>query len=159
MMRQNFKAPWDLKLIIITTALILILGGLLFTNPGIISTVIVLAIILGCAAFGVYGYSIKEEKLKILRMGWAKEIDLKDITNVDMTPHAMIGSIRRFGIGGLFGYIGYYRNSILGSYKAYATNSDNTVLIETTNDGKVVVTPDDAAEFIEALTKRLDSAV
>jgi len=158
-MRQNFKAPWDLKLIIITSIVVVILAGSLFIDPSLINSAIVLAIILGCAAFGVYGYSIKEEKLKILRLGWAKEVDLKDITNIDMTPHAMIGSIRTFGIGGLFGYIGYYRNSILGSYKAYATNTDNTVLIETTNDRKIVVTPDNPAEFMEALNKCLGNTV
>src|SRR5699024_10265637 len=151
MMRQNFKAPWDLKLIIITSIVVVILAGSLFIDPSLINSAIVLAIIMACAAYGVYGYSIQEEKLKILRLGWAKEVDLKDITNVDMTPHAMIGSIRTFGIGGLFGYIGYYRNSILGSYKAYATNTDNTVLIETTNDRKIVVTPDNLAELMEAL--------
>ena len=157
-MRKNFKAPWDLKLIIITSVLILILLGSLFVEPSTLHTVIILAIILGCATLGVYGYSIQEEKLKILRMGWAKEIEIEDITNVNITPHAMMGSIRTFGIGGLFGYIGYYKNSILGSYKAYATNSDNTVLIETNNNGKLVVTPDDPAEFIKSLNNKLNNA-
>lgn len=158
-MRTNFKAPWDLKLIIITSIIILLLGGSLFWEPNLIHSVIILAIILGCTAFGVYGYSIQEGKLKIIRWGWATEIEIKDITNVNATLHATIGSIRTFGIGGLFGYIGYYKNSILGSYKAYATNSDNTVLIETNHNGKIVITPDDPNEFIESLNSKLNDAL
>lgn len=63
-----------------------------------------------------------------------------------------MGSIRTFGIGGLFGYIGYFKNSILGSYKAYATNSEKAVLIET-SDKPIIVTPDDPDLFVKNLNQ------
>lgn len=156
-MQSNFKASWDLKLTITTGAIVLILGGSLFFEPSVIHSVIILTIIIGCSSLGVYGYSIQNDKLKIIRLGWAKEIKIKDITNVKATPHAMMGSIRRFGIGGLFGYIGNYKNGVLGSYKAYATNQNNTVLIETTNNGKIVVTPDNPGEFVKSINKKLNA--
>lgn len=154
-MRQNFRAPWDWKLIATTTGLLLFLGGLIFLKLGPIPSVIMWSIILGCAAFGVYGYSIQKGQLEILRLGWSKKIDLDEITNIEAKPHAMMGSIRTFANGGLFGYVGNFRNSILGSYKAYATKGENTVVIETTDHDKIVVTPDDPDKFIECLDKQL----
>jgi len=61
-----------------------------------------------------------------------------------------MGSLRTWGIGGFLGYIGYFKNIILGNYKTYATHSKNAVLIET-DQQKYIVTPDDPAEFIDTL--------
>lgn len=154
-MRKQFKAPWDLKLTAITTILGVVLIGILFYIPGLWPSLLILGILLGCAAFGVYGYSIQDGKLKIIRLGWATEIQLSAIQKIEQKPHAMMGSIRVFGIGGLFGYIGYFKNSILGKYKAYATHSDKTVLIITKN-ARIIVTPDDPLEFTESLKESMN---
>ncbi len=61
-----------------------------------------------------------------------------------------MGSIRAMGIGGLFGFVGYYRNEILGTYKAYATNEFSTVVLDLSGE-KIVVTPDKPDEFAEAV--------
>ena len=61
-----------------------------------------------------------------------------------------MGSLRTMGIGGLFGFVGYFHNEILGSYRAYATNELNTVVL--VFDGEtIVVTPDDPEAFVEAV--------
>lgn len=153
-MRHQFKAPWDFKLIMMTSLILLILIGPLFMKPGASISLLLTAIILICAAYGVYGYSIQDNKLKIIRLGWSKDIELSTIKNVEAKPHAMMGSLRTWGIGGLFGYIGYFKNSILGNYKAYATHTEKAVLIETA-DQKYIVTPDDPAEFIKSLKHEL----
>lgn len=154
--RVQFRAPWDKKLTIITGILVVLLGALLLTGPGALISAIIWSIILGCAFFGVYGYSIQEGQLKILRLGWSTDIPLETITKAEVKPHAMMGSIRTFGIGGLFGYIGYFKNSILGSYKAYATNSENAVLIHTKKK-QIIVTPDDPISFTDSLRKAKES--
>lgn len=153
-MRHQFRAPWDFLLVVITSGIILLFGALSYAMPGFISTILLWSIVLGCAAFGVYGYSIQDGKLKILRLGWSKDIDFSEIKKVEDKPNAMLGSFRRFGIGGLFGYIGYFSNSILGRYKAYATHTKKTVLLHV-NDEQIVLSPDNPKEFISVLEEEI----
>jgi hypothetical protein len=153
-MRKQFRAPWDLKLIAITSGIIIVFGGLNYVAPNLWSAILLWSIVLGCAAFGVYGYSIQDGKLKILRLGWSKDIQLSEINSVEEKPNAMLGSFRRFGIGGVFGYIGHFSNSILGRYKAYATNTRQTVVIYTKEE-QVVISPDNTKEFVASLKETI----
>ena len=154
-MRHRFKAPWDIRLIAMTSILATILAGLAFVSSGHWVAIMLWAIIFGCSAFGVYGYSIQDGKIKVLRLGWSKEIRLTEIQNIENKPNAMMGSVRLFGIGGLFGYIGKFRNGILGHYTAYATHGEKTVEIES-NGTKFVVSPDDPNEFVESVKSMMD---
>lgn len=147
-MRTQFRAPWDGLLIAITSVIVLLLGGLAFYTDSLIATVINWTIIIGSAAFGVYGYSIQEGQLRILRLGWSKDVDLDEIKSIEFKPNAMLGSFRKWGIGGLFSYLGYFSNRVLGSYKAYATHRKKTVLITTKDNHQIVVTPDNPQEFV-----------
>jgi hypothetical protein len=61
-----------------------------------------------------------------------------------------MGSVRPMGIGGLFGFVGYFHNQVLGTYKAYATHDLNTVAMVFGGE-KIVVTPDDPQAFVEAV--------
>ena len=155
-MRQRFKAPWDYKLIAITLGIIILFAALNYATPNLYVSALLWSIVIGCSVFGVYGYSIQDGKLMILRLGWAKEIKLSEITKIENKPNAMMGSIRKFGIGGLFGYVGKFSNSILGSYTAYATNSEKTVEINT-NSAKYIISPDAPKEFVESLNAELGS--
>ncbi|HBQ59092.1 MAG TPA: hypothetical protein DD671_05560 [Balneolaceae bacterium] len=152
-MKTQFRAPWDGMLIMITTVIVLILVGLDYFNEGWISTVISWSIIFGSAAFGVYGYSLQDGQLRILRLGWSKDIEFSEIKSVELKPDAMMGSFRKWGIGGFFSYLGYFSNRILGDYKAYATHRKRTVLITTTKNDQIVVTPDNPEEFVVCLEK------
>ena len=150
-MKTQFRAPWDLLLITITAGLILFFGGLQYAASNLFVTILLWSVVLGCAFFGVYGYSIQDGKLKILRLGWSKDIQLSRIRKAEYKPNAMMGSLRKFGIGGVFGYIGHFRNSILGSYKAYATHTQKTVVLYTKNE-QIVLSPKDPTSFINSLT-------
>jgi len=153
-MRKQFRAPWDLLLIVVTTGISVFLIWLYYIIPGLFQTVITWGIILGCAAYGIYGYSIQDGKLLVLRLGWAKGIPFSEIIDVEVKPNAMMGSIRTWGIGGMFGYIGYFNNRILKSYKAYATHRRKTVVVST-KDHLIVVTPDDPEEFVASLKESI----
>lgn len=155
-MRKRFKAPWDIKLISMTSIIVAILGGLAITSSGHWVALMLWGIILGCAAFGIYGYSIQDGKLKVLRLGWSTEIPLADIEEIEYKDNAMMGSIRVFGIGGLFGYIGKFKNGILGHYTAYATHGKKTVSIQS-NEITFVVTPDNPKEFVESLKEEIEN--
>ena len=148
-MRKHFRAPWSNKLKGLTAAFVAILAIAAYTAKGWASLVM-LAILLVAAAFAIRGYSLSDDKLLILRMGWATQYDLVRLSKVEISPGATLGSVRTMGIGGLFGFVGHYHNAILGSYKAYATNDLNTVVLGF-GDETIVVTPDDPAAFVEAV--------
>ena len=149
-MRKHYKAPWETKLKVLTGLFltILILAGYVAATG--FATVLIISIIAGCALFVVRGYSVMEGTLHIHRMGWSKTFDLDTLKDIQVSPNAMVGSIRTWGIGGLFGYIGYFKNSALGNYRAYATDSENTVVMEFNNE-TVVVSPDRPDDFAEAV--------
>jgi hypothetical protein len=67
-----------------------------------------------------------------------------------LSPDQLRGSLRTFGVGGLFGSYGMFRNRELGAYRKYATRTRDFVIVAT--DGSpVVVTPADPEAFVRAL--------
>ncbi|MGB0370201.1 MAG: PH domain-containing protein [Opitutales bacterium] len=147
-LRLNFSAPWDKPLKIVTTTVVLLFITLSIFLPEILW---IFTIILILAYFlGVAGYSIREGQLLVHRAGWSKRFPLEKLEDLQVEPDAMMGSIRLFGIGGLFGYIGYFRNGLLGTYRVYATDPKKAVIARF--DGKtIVITPDDPDAFVASV--------
>src|SRR5699024_9080016 len=106
--------------------------------------------IFSCIVFSVRSYSLKDGMLMIHHLGWSKNFSLSKLTKVEYNPDATRGSIRIFGIGGVFGFIGYFRNSILGSYHAYAADRKNTVVLDFSGT-EVVITPEEPEEFVKSV--------
>jgi hypothetical protein len=148
-MREHFRAPWGRKLQLTTAVFLVICLAVLFTvqNPG---RYVVLGIVFVAALFAVRGYSVLDGKLLVHRLGWATKFDLSTLSSAEVSPGASMGSVRALGIGGLFGFVGRYRNEVLGLYRAYATNDLNTVVLDFGGE-KVVVTPDDPEQFVEVV--------
>ena len=149
-MREHFFAPWSTKLKLMTGGLaaILIVAAAVTAGPG---SLVILAILLVAAAFAIRGYSVMDGRLLVHRLGWSNKFDLSELVSAEVSPGATMGSLRTMGIGGLFGFVGHFHNEILGSYKAFATNELNTVVL-VFGDQTIVVTPDDPEEFVEAVT-------
>ena len=160
-MKYRFFAPWDWIVSLVTVLLLSFFGGLLFfTEQNLIPQIMYICIILICALFGVYGYTIQNESIHIIRLGWKKRIKITDIKKVEFIPNAMKKSIRTWGIGGAFGYIGYFNNRILGKYKAFATNRKNTVILYlNSKENLYVLTPDKPEAFIECLKKQMPNCI
>ena len=139
-LRRQFTAPWDQKLKVITLAVsvALILLAVFLNKPW---SPAILLLVLAMMVFSVRGYTLKEGKLFIHRLGWSNSLDLAGLTGISVNPQAMMGSLRVFGIGGFFAYVGYFRNSHLGTYRAFATHTANCLVLEF-GDKRVVVTPD-----------------
>jgi len=57
-------------------------------------------------------------------------------------------AIRTLGNGGVFGYTGYFYKKGIGTMLWYCTQRANYILIEKTSGKKIVITPDDADEFL-----------
>lgn len=63
------------------------------------------------------------------------------------------GMSRTGGNGGLFGYYGKFKSDRLGEHTWYVTDTGRRVVVET-QDGAVVVSPDDPAKFIAAVNPK-----
>ncbi|MEM8600825.1 MAG: PH domain-containing protein [Bacteroidota bacterium] len=145
----HFPASWGTKLKVLTTVFVAILVGVSIT-AGTIGTIIALVILLLSLGLGVRGYSLSDDTLYVHRFGWATRYQLADLTSADLAPYATLGSVRTFGIGGLFGFVGYFRNETLGSYLAYVTDAENTVVLKF-GDKPIVISPADPAAFVSRL--------
>jgi len=145
----HFRAPMSSKLKLFTALFLALMAGILFTAPPP-ANFGVLAILLITAAFSVRGYTVRPGMLLVHRLGWATKIPLGSLVSVEAEPNATVGSIRVFGIGGAFAFAGKFRNSTLGSYRAYVTDPDFCVVLDLGSE-KVVVTPDSPARFVEAV--------
>lgn len=150
-MKKQFRSAWDILLISMTLVIFLILVAAAIYANSIITNIISISIVTLGIFFGVYGYSLRDEELRIIRLGWSKDVPYNSIQDVEYIPDAMLGSLRLFGIGGFFSYLGCFKNRILGAFNAYATHRKNTVVITTKQGKKIVVTPSKPIAFVEAL--------
>lgn len=160
-MTREFDAPWSTRLKVITSAALLFLAavggsevqdlvGRGEAGKALLLGGVLLGIVLGCAAFAIRGYRVEPGALHVLRPGWANTFDLSRLRSVRLAPGATAGSLRTFGIGGLFGFVGRFRNPELGAYRAYATDSTRLVVVEL-EDETVVVTPGRPADFVDTV--------
>lgn len=99
-------------------------------------------------------YYLNDEYLIINRHYGKVYIKIKDIKNIEkLTDDDVKGTIRYFGVGGLFGYYGKYYIPAFGKVKFYATQNKNRILIETINNEKILITPDNIELFNEIRKK------
>ncbi len=133
-----------------TTAAVLAVAALVVFTAGTLPSLIVVGIVVLAAAFGVRGYTVADGSLMVHRLGWATRIPLAGLESVEAESGATIGSARVFGIGGVFAFVGRYRNDILGTYRAYATDGMLAVVLYF-GDEKIVVTPDAPLTFADAV--------
>jgi|LakMenE18May11ns_1017448.scaffolds.fasta_scaffold9707433_2 hypothetical protein len=159
---MEFKTSLD-KLAKVVTAVITILFTAIivlqlifiqdFGNTSSIITITTLLIsYLIAFIFRPISYIILDELLVIHRPLLDIKIALSEIENiVVLDGQELKGTIRTFGVGGLWGYWGRFANSRIGAMKWYATRMSNAVLITTGNNKKIVLTPDDPELFVEKL--------
>jgi transcriptional regulator with XRE-family HTH domain len=155
--RIHFGSPWSsgLKVMTGSTLFLLLITGIstLWVSPWIFHGIV--ALVLLCLAFAVHGYSVKDGQLLIHRTGWSTRYALRDIREMEINPNATMGSIRLFGIGGLFACVGLYRNDILGNYLAYITESKNALVLKM-EKRTIVVSPDDAPAMLVTIETCLE---
>jgi hypothetical protein len=107
--------------------------------------IIVLAI---CWGYHPVKYQLLPGRMEIQRPFGAIKIafhHIESIQRVSMNDLGLV--IRLFGSGGLFGYFGIFTSRKLGRFQMWCTNRDKLVLI-TTNDSKLLISPDEPDDFI-----------
>jgi hypothetical protein len=170
MNETRFNAPWSAALVVMTVfsgAFCLCMAGVgavasfgkipsIPSWAGWLMIPCPAALFVICAMFMVRGFVIAENSLFVKRLGWQNEFDLTRLVSATVDPNAVSGSIRIFGNGGFFSFTGLYRNSTLGMYRAYATDTKNAVVLRFT-DRTIVVTPHDPQKFVAEIMRPLQN--
>jgi len=103
-----------------------------------------IAIILVCYLLSPRLYQLDEATLTINKTVKSRQILLSEISDVkSITKEDLKSTYRTFGVGGLFGYYGKFRNHQLGAMTWYATQNKNHMLLVLRSGEKIVLTPDD----------------
>lgn len=168
---NTFKASMDslTKGLTIVVSVILVLSGFvpLFTSEFQFSNVITPApfyvmpfafIIMLLLTFGFSprAYSVQDGQLVIYRPFRNKFYGTESIQTVSIVAKEELKwSMRVFGVGGLFGYFGLFRNSRYGTMIWYATRRDQFVVIERSNGRAIVLTPDDPSSFVSEFNQMI----
>jgi len=158
--RIEFKAPWSTLLKVSTAAVsVFLLGvavavqvaGRSMDVPGAgaymaFMAALPLVILLFTALYTIRGYVLVDRTLLVKRLVWCTEVPLAGLASAEVDPAATARSIRTFGIGGAFSFSGYFWNSRLGRYRAFATDLRRAVVLRFSKR-TVIVTPDDPQRF------------
>lgn len=158
---MNFKTTPDKSVKIVTLIIgflfllsIVGLTGMFVAEKKIILPVVAVIILSAFVFAYVYrpiSYTVTKDHLIIKRMAGAVLIPRSAIKSVDIIHKNVVdGSLRTFGVGGLFGYYGKFSNAKLGAMTWYVRRMDHLVFINTSGE-KILVSPDDINGFVAAL--------
>ncbi|MFR9535026.1 MAG: PH domain-containing protein [Rikenellaceae bacterium] len=152
---------WEVR-IVSALALMIIIGAsllVIFVDGGTMITKMILPLIfLLTIVISLYwsprNLSIDQERLTCHTFGSRIEIPLSSILFVtQIEPRDIKTSMRLFGSGGMFGYMGRFRNKKLGNYTMYITERKNLILVTTQTKKYVFNLNLSQGEFNELFTK------
>ena len=140
---------------------LLIIGYIAYKKSGgepmVLISIALGPVILGSLTIAMYylqprSVGLDDNSITIGRKLHPVSISLSDISSVRaLDKGELSGTIRTFGNGGLLGYTGLYYNKKLGSMNWYCTQRKNYILIEKKDHKKIIITPDNPIEFLQAL--------
>ena len=154
-----FKATLDptAKLITIGIA-ILIIGIILFpfffnnykfNLLSIFINLILIMVFVISYCFSPKSYEINAYSLLINRPFNTVIINKSNINYIQIIKKENLNwSVRTFGVGGLFGYFGFFWNKKLGNMIWYASKRDTAIMINTKDGKTIIITPDEVEKFI-----------
>lgn len=160
----EFKAPYDRLVRTVTyliVALILVLFAcisyLVMIEGGYIGILIpsLLAVLYFLIVFLPYlfsprSYALTMKGILIKRPLKSILIPYNEITSLKkITWTSVLRSVRLWGSGGLYGFVGLFRIPDLGRVWMYVTDRSKMLLIETRQGVKYAISPSDPSMFIE----------
>ncbi len=157
-MRNYYRAAWSNKLISTTGIILAILAAVAwqsFRDQAFFGVALISSIIAVTLAFSIRGYSVTDKAVIVHRFGWKTTLPIDGMLSAEIDPAATVSSIRTFGIGGLFGFVGKFRNQRLGNYTAYVTNGMNSIVIRYP-DKTIVISPSKPTYFYSDLAQKLN---
>ncbi len=153
-MQKNYRAVWGKPLVIISIVATVVCGVVAamqkdhawwrWALPALLPVC--------CAPFAILGYTLDGRSIGVRRPFWTTRIPMGDGASAEILPCAMKGSIRSCGNGGIYSFTGWYFNRALGSYRAFVTDQENTVVVRTGRK-TLVLSPSPAEDFVEAVNR------
>jgi hypothetical protein len=167
-MKTDFRASLDNTSKLITTIivgfdmwvfyriLVHIQNKTMHDSEGLIVVFLVLSLILVFSYLRhPKSYILSDYSLIINSISNPLELKFSDINSIkQLSKSDLSGTIRTFGVGGLFGYFGKFYNRKFGSMNWYVTQLNNRILIELKNGHKYIISPDD-----QKLTRKLQEKI
>jgi hypothetical protein len=139
----------------VTILFVIIIGGqfAIIKDAGrsvpIYTTITLLSIYLITFAFGPISYEIADEQLIVHRIFMTVKISKNSIKSVELIDKDKIRpALSTFGVGRLFGYYRKFVNFKMGTMTWYATRKNNTVLVITKDNIKIILTPNEPVNFV-----------
>ena len=157
---MTYKASYDNLTKIITIGVTILFAFICFApiiiikngsedRSPIFTVVALISVYFISYGFSTKAYQLKQDEVIIQRLLGNVKIKRSEILSIEIIEKEQMGwLIRTFGVGGLFGYWGRFSSSKLGSMTWYATRKNKIVLIAKINNKKIVITPDEAEQFI-----------
>lgn len=147
---MRFKCAWS-RLVTTITIVVLALVGFVFFNFGSSNNSIFFfvsfIVLLGTFAYMPVYIEVTQDALIVKRVLGSLVIHRKDIESIGLCPSQF--GFRKFGSGGLFGYLGWFWNRDIGNYFSYSTDENSQILIVTPSRKYVI-----SCENREELLKR-----
>jgi hypothetical protein len=110
----------------------------------VVSLVICITTGIGTWLYAPSSYEVTRQELIVRRPATNKRFLLSEIVSARLLDKSeMKGTIRTFGVGGLFGYYGKFASSSLGPFTMYGTQMRKLLLIHLRSGKKVIISPDD----------------
>ncbi|MDR0506243.1 MAG: PH domain-containing protein [Dysgonamonadaceae bacterium] len=165
---MNFHCSWDTNVTLITllfTAILLGVAVMLYfklrryrQEKRMLPVCMLLLGILFCIGILIFSalecpfrVSVEKEGIAIHRMIGNIIIPVQTIEEIRLCNDSDTGSsVRTFGSGGAFGYLGKFRNTQLGDYQMYVTDSSKKIIVKT-KDKTFVFSCDKPEELIRAM--------
>ncbi len=173
-----YKAVWDLSVwgwtlgisAFLAFVFYRILRVTLLATPqqfGVVGAigVITLVLVLVPLAFAPRGYEIRGKTLRVRTILARLSYNLSTLSEARVADPSEVFSwrntLRTFGVGGLFGYYGYFWNPRLGKFLAFATNRKHLVVLRFPAalglPGRtLVVSPHDPHGFVQQVKQTIE---
>jgi hypothetical protein len=100
---------------------------------------------------------LDDEKIFVNQVKSGFSIPYNEIMEIrNYSKHDNQNTIRVFGSGGVFGYIGKFENPQIGNIQMYVTDSSNRILIQTSKGENYVISCKNPNVFIDKLKRNLN---
>ncbi|CCZ09554.1 putative uncharacterized protein [Odoribacter sp. CAG:788] len=102
-------------------------------------TIVLLTTVIAGVSYTPIRLKANDKKITVSRLLGSLEVSLNEVIETRRISKSDIdNSIQTFGSGGLFGYLGRFKNGKLGSYTMYATDLNNLIFVHTNNKNYVL---------------------
>lgn len=145
---MKFKCVWSKFITSVTVVVLLLLSFAIYKLIGTehyAFAYLLIAVIVATFSYCPLYVEVTTESIVVKKIFSSLVIHRKDIESIGLYSAAF--GLRKFGSGGLFGYLGWFWTKETGNYFSYSTDENNQILIVTPHR-KYVISCENRDEFL-----------